>query len=558
MNFLSQNDLIRKATWSLDTHFLSDFVRSHKLPVLAKVTKGQYLNLGVPSANLNPYVLIYSNRKNVQKLIGRLVKYKDGKIAAILDQRVQFSREFSGYFEILSEDGRPTRGLESVQELRDFFPDACIVRCQNFKAYLPGPDGEMTSSRGAGQKTRNLANGEILTLVGLFNFKQEKFLRCFDESGKSVFLKLDDKYSPTAANGQKCKFTPIVTDDDAISGAHRAATLVKKRLPITVRMIAGPMQSHLVGSSGYPVIRIEKISAEDEIQAYSLPTGNSDGQFLKIPVNAHLKLASAINRPNHQYSNDPTFRNILNRCQKIQSNLNDRIVFYKPDFLSNSNSKDSFSSIESKMIEEVDADSGFNDEEIEELYNYIRGAPPPILDGPTRQSRNDQHNLHKSKCYSKSTEKLFDISVVRRDRSSSKNNQNRIKPAHQQFTIFSPLQPLKFWQNYRRGSAGISGYSNKDKNDAGATPIFRSVGETKRNNCSPRAYKSCHNLLEQSLTSDEKSCFIKRQSKFTLCQGFILHGAWATATSAITSQNTVNISSTAVKYKRDFEKKVLP
>lgn len=57
---------------------------------------------------------------------------------------------------------------------------------------------------------------------------QSRFLRCFDSRGDHVYL-------PMEARG---KFSAVAKEDN-ISGVHKIANLLNKRLPLMVRMVSG-------------------------------------------------------------------------------------------------------------------------------------------------------------------------------------------------------------------------------------------------------------------------------------------------------------------------------
>lgn len=109
--------------------FLEDFVRRYPLPAIAIITRGQHMTIGVPNVanpSLKPYVLVHSTQK-VRKVQAQLVRIKEGK-RKLLEHRVAIPDSFRGYFEILSEEGRPVKCLESVMELCQKFPELCLVR----------------------------------------------------------------------------------------------------------------------------------------------------------------------------------------------------------------------------------------------------------------------------------------------------------------------------------------------------------------------------------------------------------------------------------------------
>lgn len=128
--------LLSAVKWSDQGLTVEEFVRRVPLPQIARVIKGQYKGIGVPSLGnpgLNQTVLFSNPASGCArvKVVAQCVKYKEtattrrmvpvGPIVAVPDT-------FDGWFEILSEDGRPMRLIESVAELVRRFPDTCVVR----------------------------------------------------------------------------------------------------------------------------------------------------------------------------------------------------------------------------------------------------------------------------------------------------------------------------------------------------------------------------------------------------------------------------------------------
>lgn len=371
--------LLSFVKWSLDNDsFLSDFVQRHSLPQLAVITKGQYLGVGAPNLalpNLKPYVFIYAKQRR-QKLIGQVVKLKEGKCRTLIDQKIAVPDSYSGYFEILSEDGRSVKCLESVYELAQKFPDVCVVR-QSCKVYLPDVnDGELRNL----YKTRTLHEGETLTLCGQFHLKKISFLRCFDETGRSVYLKMN----------QKCKFS-VIAKKDAITGVHTVENLMSKRLPLTVKLVQGvtspELQKTSTTSNGHLVVRLQNIIQEEEVFVYSMT--KPDGQFLSVPLNAHLKLAPAVNHT--LAATSPEFLQIIELCDQAMTNFYDRITPFNDhqfvyDFNVPKNSDTSngqchnveptIANESNSAIDVVIGDDDVSDDEIDQLYDYIRGLAP--------------------------------------------------------------------------------------------------------------------------------------------------------------------------------------
>jgi len=73
---------------------------------------------------------------------------------------------YRGWFEVLSEDGRPCRPLASIAELAQLWPRECVVR-ENIRALVSGPVNNAQSSTATTtrlERSRKVLAGEKLTL----------------------------------------------------------------------------------------------------------------------------------------------------------------------------------------------------------------------------------------------------------------------------------------------------------------------------------------------------------------------------------------------------------
>jgi len=140
--------------------------------------------------------------------------------------KVSVPEEYRGFFEILSEDGRSARAMESVAELARRFPDSVLIR-------EPIPSGVFVSKSDdvdavvRARMTTPVAAGETLILVGEAQTKtikglSTKFLRCFNSRGENVFLPFD-------LSGP-LRFSAVAKEAN-ISGVHTAANLLKNKRP---------------------------------------------------------------------------------------------------------------------------------------------------------------------------------------------------------------------------------------------------------------------------------------------------------------------------------------
>ena len=122
----------------------------------------------VTPLNASRQVLLLVNLGKRRRLLAQCVKFKEGsrKVASV-GQKISIPADYDGYFEILSEDGRSVRCIESVAELCKRFPDSVLVR-ESVRAFVSrGDDVDALTEGGEGAKsTRTIAEGETLILVG--------------------------------------------------------------------------------------------------------------------------------------------------------------------------------------------------------------------------------------------------------------------------------------------------------------------------------------------------------------------------------------------------------
>ena len=117
--------------------------------------------------NSSLQILLLVNLGKRRRLLAQCVKFKEGsrKVAAV-GQKISIPSDYDGYFEILSEDGRSVRCIESVAELSRRFPDSVLVR-EGVRALVGrGDDVDALAKEGAAGGTRTIAEGETLILVG--------------------------------------------------------------------------------------------------------------------------------------------------------------------------------------------------------------------------------------------------------------------------------------------------------------------------------------------------------------------------------------------------------
>ncbi|XP_013147052.1 PREDICTED: uncharacterized protein LOC106109941 [Papilio polytes] len=120
--------VVAASRWADEGHYLREFVVKNRLPNVAKIIKGQYGGIGVPtlpSPGLQSMALLVSAGKR-KKIIAQAIKLKEGRRMVSVGPRLAIPETYKGYFELLSEEGRAVRCIESVSELaRRKLEDGC-------------------------------------------------------------------------------------------------------------------------------------------------------------------------------------------------------------------------------------------------------------------------------------------------------------------------------------------------------------------------------------------------------------------------------------------------
>ncbi|KOB75805.1 Uncharacterized protein OBRU01_01325 [Operophtera brumata] len=302
--------LVAASRWSDEGSYLREFVGKNRLPSVSKIIKGQYGGLGVPtlpSPGLQSTALLISVGKR-KKIIAQAIKLKEGRRMVSVGPRIAIPESYKGYFELLSEEGRAVRCMESVSEVaRRKLDDGCLVRepvrviCAKVDL-----DGNMTAD-GA----RNLPAGEVIMPRGETFLGKNKYLKCTDSKGDTFLMSLD----------QRGKFSAIAKEEN-ISGVHTAKTLLTKRLPITVRLVHGTPPRGLKSASHFvPELRL--LSMFEEEHVFALPLQKEGNALIALPLAAPLKMQRCKNED--QIKNFMEFSRLVEKCNRLIVDVVDRI-----------------------------------------------------------------------------------------------------------------------------------------------------------------------------------------------------------------------------------------
>lgn len=302
--------IVAASRWADEGSYLREFVSKNRVPNVAKIIKGQYGGLGVPtlpSPGLQSTAMLISAGKR-KKIIAQAIKIKEGRRMVSVGPRIAIPDSYKGYFELLSEEGRAVRCIESVSELaRRRLEDGCLVR-EPIRVICAKTDldGNLTAD-GA----RNMPAGEVIMPKGEALLGKTKYLKCTDTKGDTVLLSLD----------QRGKFSAVAKEEN-ISGVHTAKTLLTKRLPLTVRLVHGTTPRGIKSASHFvPELRLLSMYEEEHI--FALPLQKEGNALVALPLAAPLKMQKCKNE--EQIRNFMEFYRLVEKCNRLLVDVVDRI-----------------------------------------------------------------------------------------------------------------------------------------------------------------------------------------------------------------------------------------
>ncbi|XP_054739342.1 uncharacterized protein LOC129245285 [Anastrepha obliqua] len=269
--------------------YLREFSKQ-KLPAVAKIIKGQHQNLGVPTLSapsLQSTALFLSAGKKYQ-ILAQPIKIKEGRKTTNVGAKVLIPETYPGYFELLSEDGRSTRCIDSVLELSKRRNLRVLVR-ETFRCT---------------QMNRTIHAGELLTTMN----DNGKYLQCKNIKDEIINLPLDTK----------AKFSPIAKED-SISGVHTVKNLLLKRMPVIVRLVHGSAPKGLK-QPFVPELRLLGCVEIDRV--FALPL-QKDNDLVPVPLNVKIKLQRARNM--EQLEHFIEYTRFLEKAQRLLSDARDRL-----------------------------------------------------------------------------------------------------------------------------------------------------------------------------------------------------------------------------------------
>lgn len=368
--------------WEEEDYYISDFVHKLTLPQIVKITKGQHSSLGNPIPPTTQLVLFVETVKQVN-IVAQCVKFKNEGRVIPVGSKISIPNNYEGWFEILSEDGKAARCIESVADLYRIRQKKCLVR-KNIKAYL----AKSVNSENICDKTRTLYAGETLVIMNDIFLVQIKSkypvscLKCITDKDEIVYLSVD----------QKGKFSPIV-EGNHIAGVHSIRNLSTMKFPLMVRLVDGKSPNGLKSSQFTKEMRLYTTCEEESIAVLPL---SKDSNLVSLPLSAPLKVQVPKNWDTLMNLN--AIVNLVQKSQNIVREASNEMQLFdislSKSHLLKQNSKN-FSK-ENKITRRVsNSDSSHIDEsqekvtihkiikevdsrydEIDQIYDYVRGISP--------------------------------------------------------------------------------------------------------------------------------------------------------------------------------------
>jgi hypothetical protein len=306
--------------WSDTSYQLSEFAKEYEFPQIGKIIKGQYMNLGVPSLSspsLNQIVFWAMGGKRV-KVIAQCVRFKEGRNSSSsgsngrvvpIGPKLAIPDNYDGWWEILSEEGKSVRCIESVSDLAKLYSETCLVR-ENIKAHIGKQDDPNVIS----DKVRTIQTGELLTLMSadavLPNTKSNttRFVRFRSSKGDTIYLNMD----------QRGKFSPVAKEDN-ISGVHTISNLLSKRLPLMVRLVHGKPPQGL--KNFHSDMRL--FSSYEEECFVAMPLLKDTQSIIQVPISYGLKILAPKNAD--ELCKLKEFSALNEMSKKLMHDLTDKI-----------------------------------------------------------------------------------------------------------------------------------------------------------------------------------------------------------------------------------------
>lgn len=269
-------------------------------PCVVKVTDNPSSS-HLPAKLVNEDLLLHSIVPH-RKIICQCVDFvsKDGQLY-FSNQRFSIPLGYTGWLEILSEDGKTVSPIKMIEHIADRAPEKFLIRSKT-KAFLSTDNGEPDYDR-----TKIVEKGEVMTIIGRLGIthgwrrQKKQILHCKDANSQDIYF--DFK-----SIGQ---FSPIAGPTN-ISGVHSVEGLTNQfRLPLTVRIVSGQIPRVASENERPGVFRLIEIQKDNT--ALFLPI-TSHQKLIPVSIRTNLQLIQANNMSN--INQNQFYKHLLNLCNK--------------------------------------------------------------------------------------------------------------------------------------------------------------------------------------------------------------------------------------------------
>ena len=195
-----------------------------------------------------------------RKVICQCVDFigKDGQLN-FSSQRFSVPLGYTGWLEILSEDGKTVSPIKTIDKIAECAPDKFLVRSK-VKVFLSTDSGEPDYD-----KTKIVEKGEVMAIVGKLSIthgwrrQKKQVLHCLDSHGKNIYFDF-------RTSGQ---FSPIAGRTN-ISGVHSIEGIINQfRLPLTVRIVSGQIPRVASHNDRPGVFRLIETQKDKQVRQFN-------------------------------------------------------------------------------------------------------------------------------------------------------------------------------------------------------------------------------------------------------------------------------------------------
>ncbi|XP_067945843.1 uncharacterized protein [Watersipora subatra] len=368
-------DCVPQVKWSHTSQQL--MLRKHKdlqqeMPCIVRIRDNPFSS-HLPDKFVREDLLLHSVVTH-RKVVCQCVDFigKDGQLN-FSSQRFSVPLAYTGWLEILSEDGKTVSPVKTIERISEMAVDKFLIRSK-IKAFLSNENGKLDID-----KTVIVEKGEVMTIVGRLSIthgwrrQKKQIIHCLNFSGQHIYFDIK-------ATGQ---FSPIASPT-SIAGVHSIEGIINQfRLPLTVRIVSGQIPRVASQNNRPGVFRLLETQKDDT--ALFLPF-LSHQRLMPVSVRTNIQLTKACNMldiKDSQY-----YKQLLKLCSKkvekyfrtmqvLVSAKQQRAETYTAFTLPTRRKVNSIK-VPTQRQNTLETEEDVLFAEVDDLYAYVRrgGAPP--------------------------------------------------------------------------------------------------------------------------------------------------------------------------------------